>query len=697
MLLLLILPALATVPADAQAALRKGDCMAFAQTIADAKSPTAQLARARCGDLDGLGILAEESSPLSEWAESSAAEAPALSKWARLLLARQASDKAPEDVPGLLQEQIYPGKAGEEAILLRGRALVLLGKSLEARPSLRGLLNGEQGPEARYWLSRGAEDRGDIEAAKRTYESLWARFPTSPFAPKAQERLAVLGQSLPSVTTDRSRELTLLRARALVKKNRAEDAVPLFAMLFEVNALSSDKDLEEYAKARFWARDYQGALAVWEQLSPMTDRRISAEGFFHYALAISRAGDYPRAAKAYQALADRFPQTRRGDLASFKIGYLDYDAGRLKEAIPKLKAHLSRRPNSRHADEARWFIAWSHLRLGELEVAAKAMKALVDLHPNSGLAIGGRYWRARIRGLQGAPDEETEGLQDLLRRHPRSGYAYFAAERLGKPSPPLSSERPSSAPVVQPSSPLYEASLLIQAGWMDWARDVLGTHREAMKRGASEDRLLYAKLLLSAGDYKRAKRFVSKTCAIQSSLVDPQIREICLPRPEAAVVTPTAALTGLDPLLPYAIMTAESALDPSVTSPAGARGLMQLMPFLGEELHGILLPATEYDGERLYIPGYNAWFGTTELGRLYTRFKAVEPLPLPMAIAGYNGGFEAVERWLAVQKTLPEHLQGADAFMENIGYTETRRYVRKVLGYLMHYREVYSQSESQSP
>ena len=39
--------------------------------------------------------------------------------------------------------------------------------------------------------------------------------------------------------------------------------------------------------------------------------------------------------------------------------------------------------------------------------------------------------------------------------------------------------------------------------------------------------------------------------------------------------------------------------------------------------------------------------------------------------------------------TLPEHLQGADAFTENIGYTETRRYVRKVLGYLMHYRSVY--------
>ena len=116
---------------------------------------------------------------------------------------------------------------------------------------------------------------------------------------------------------------------------------------------------------------------------------------------------------------------------------------------------------------------------------------------------------------------------------------------------------------------------------------------------------------------------------------------------------------------------------------------MQLMPFLGEELHGILQPDTPYDGERLYLPGYNAWFGTTELGRLHSRFKDTFDPALPLAIAGYNGGVEAVERWLSVQSTLPEHLQGADAFTENIGYTETRRYVRKVLGYLMHYRSVY--------
>jgi soluble lytic murein transglycosylase len=549
------------------------------------------------------------------------------------------------------------------------------------------LLESEHGPEARYWLSRGAEDRGDLEAALRTYESVWSRFPASPWADKAQEHLEALGH-LPTLDSEQGRALLKSRADALLKMNRAADAVRILEALHAVGHLQGDASIEALAMAHFWARDYKKAIAAWQGLDPLGSSRISVEGFFHYALAISRSGDYPGAAVAYKALSERFPNTRRGDLASFKIGYLDYDAGRLPEAVAGMKAHLKRRPSSRHADEARWFIGWAHYRQGQFAKARTGLNALVAKHPNSGLAIGGRYWLTRIDQAEGQEEAARTGLQDLLRRHPHSGYAYFAAHRLGlleKPSPVPSTQ----VPVTEADSFLHEASLLVQAGWMGWARDVLGEHREAMKRAKTADRLAYAHLLLASGDYKRARRFLSNACRIQTELLDPSTREICLPRPESGVVTPTAALSGLDPLLPYAIMTAESALDPSVTSPAGARGLMQLMPFLGEELHGILLPNSAYDGERLYLPGYNAWFGTHELGRLYTRFKAVESQPLPMAIAGYNGGFEAVERWLAAQRGMPAHLQGPDAFMENIGYTETRRYVRKVLGYLMRYRSVY--------
>jgi soluble lytic murein transglycosylase len=54
-------------------------------------------------------------------------------------------------------------------------------------------------------------------------------------------------------------------------------------------------------------------------------------------------------------------------------------------------------------------------------------------------------------------------------------------------------------------------------------------------------------------------------------------------------------------------------------------------------------------------------------------------------IAGYNAGPDAVERWLAKSPTPME----PDEFAEDIGYTETRRYVKRVLGYVQVWRQVH--------
>ena len=97
-------------------------------------------------------------------------------------------------------------------------------------------------------------------------------------------------------------------------------------------------------------------------------------------------------------------------------------------------------------------------------------------------------------------------------------------------------------------------------------------------------------------------------------------------------------------------MTAESGLKPWVTSPASARGLMQLMPKVGGALHQKHFQAP-YDAIDLYQGGYNAFLGTTELMRLYDIYTPSplqdEQIPLPLVIAGYNAGSDAVDRWMS--------------------------------------------------
>ena len=56
---------------------------------------------------------------------------------------------------------------------------------------------------------------------------------------------------------------------------------------------------------------------------------------------------------------------------------------------------------------------------------------------------------------------------------------------------------------------------------------------------------------------------------------------------------------------------------------------------------------------------------------------------LPLAIASYNGGPHNVRKWIRTNGT---HLP-LDAFLERIPFSETKRYVRRVLGYYTRYKQ----------
>jgi soluble lytic murein transglycosylase len=137
--------------------------------------------------------------------------------------------------------------------------------------------------------------------------------------------------------------------------------------------------------------------------------------------------------------------------------------------------------------------------------------------------------------------------------------------------------------------------------------------------------------------------------------------------------------TSVDPALVSAVMREESSYRPAVTSPAGARGLLQIMPETGERLAAALrLPG--FTPDDLYRPRTNIQLGAFYLDQLARQFDG----RLEATVASYNAGPQAAARWSAEQPGLDD-----DEWVEAVPYSETREYVKRVLRSVHAYRELY--------
>lgn len=137
-----------------------------------------------------------------------------------------------------------------------------------------------------------------------------------------------------------------------------------------------------------------------------------------------------------------------------------------------------------------------------------------------------------------------------------------------------------------------------------------------------------------------------------------------------------AKATGVPVHLLFAVARQESALAQDVESPAGARGLMQLMPATAKQTarkNGIRYRSSE----DLFEPEINITLGSRYYREMLERFGNNRIL----ATAAYNAGPHRVDTWL---KTTEGKLP-FDAWIETIPYRETRNYVQNVLAFSMIY------------
>ena len=199
---------------------------------------------------------------------------------------------------------------------------------------------------------------------------------------------------------------------------------------------------------------------------------------------------------------------------------------------------------------------------------------------------------------------------------------------------PSSAKHPDLLPAPGPVAPtsLSDAGAASALGSYGWFWDQVPTRRAA-----------------GDGRMARALGIISHPPKGAAAITPPRLRHLQrIVESHGRAVLQASVGTRVSPALVLALISVESAGDPDATSPAGARGLMQLMP----------ATASRFGVGEVTDPAQNIRGGVAYLDWLMRKFDG-DPL---MVLAGYNAGEGAV---LANDGVPP--------------YAETRDYVPKVL------------------
>ena len=327
--------------------------------------------------------------------------------------------------------------------------------------------------------------------------------------------------------------------------------------------------------------------------------------------------------------------------------------------------------------EGVWISALAAWRLGDCRSAAEAFGRSAQLSANPELTAASHYWHSRALVRCRQPELAAAPLRQAARMH-ETLYGMLAAEQLGIELPKT-----------------HEAPDFSQADWQQ-LRDVPNVRAavglaEIGEDGLADEVLRHQARIGSPGQFGALSRLARSLGTPGTQLwMAYNVPQGVKPEPAARFPTPRwTPVSGwkVDPALVYAHTLQESVFRTGVVSPAGARGLMQIMPAAARDHAGAL--GVSGSASDLNKPEVNLAFGQRHMQML--RDSSATQGLLPKVIAAYNAGLTPVTRWRSYIKDQGDPL----LWIESVPYWETRGYVNIVLrNYWMYERQAGGPSES---
>lgn len=328
--------------------------------------------------------------------------------------------------------------------------------------------------------------------------------------------------------------------------------------------------------------------------------------------------------------------------------------------------------------EAYWTAGLASWRLGDCLAAADAFTKSASTSHNDELTAAAHYWAGRSAMRCRKPEMVAASLRSAARAG-ETLYGMMAQEALG----------------MRENNPTATADFS-SSDWQN-LRNVANIRTavqlaEIGKDGLADEVLRHQARIGDPRQYAPLSR-LARDLGLPSTQLWMAYNAPSGARPDESARFPApkwVPATGwkVDPALLFAHSLQESNFRTSVTSPAGAKGLMQLRPGTARDMARVE-PMMAGRDSQLDLPDVNLAFGQQYLQQLHSS-EATQGL-LPKVMAAYNAGPLPVSRWNT------EIRGGSDPllWMESIPYWETRGYVSIVMrNYWMYERQAGGPSES---
>jgi len=282
--------------------------------------------------------------------------------------------------------------------------------------------------------------------------------------------------------------------------------------------------------------------------------------------------------------------------------------------------------------------------------------------PFGDIELRWKYWHGRALENIGEVEKAKEVFISISRQ--RDYYSFLAADRLGQkyvfahaplPDNPEEKNKVAKMPGIIRANELRQLGENYQAR-REWhhALNIMTTYQKEIAATIAKDWDWHDRVIFSMGSAHSYDDLILRFPLQFRSTIDKNIEK-----------------RQLDPGWVYALIRSESAFMEDAKSPAGALGLMQVMPLTGKQT-ARSMGWKKFNKNDLLVAEKNVSIGSTYLKQMLKKFDDNKIL----ATAAYNAGPHRVNKWIAKSNCIEP-----DIWIEKIPFNETRKYVRRVLFY----------------